>query len=658
MSNNLSQIKRDEIIKTLDNIIENTNDESIIIELRKIQAHILEQKYGLIFEKHQEQMSIDLLLNYLVYKNVNSKEIILDDALPMNYIIEGDNLYSLHLLEKTHKKRIDVIYIDPPYNTGSRDWKYNNHFVDANDQFPHSKWLSMMHHRLDKAKTLLKEDGVLITAIDYHELATLKLLIDDLFGDSYTTNIVSIVHNPRGVQGKNFSNTNEFALFTYKKGLEVISNMLISDDDIDWRDLRDNGGESLRTDAKNCFYPVYVKNGEIVGFGEVVSDDYNPQKNEYLEDETIAIYPIDVQGIERKWRYARQSVENVKDFLIVKEKDSGFDIKIGKNYTNYKSVWTDKKFDANEYGTKLINDIVPTNDFDFPKSLYNVYECLYAAAINKKDAIILDFFAGSGTTGHATLMLNKYDQGNRKFILCTNNDIGDKKEKELIKANPEYKDNIYELPGINAIIEEFGIASSITYPRMKNVITGYTTRTKNKTLLKEFKLTKANVFNENPHRKLIEAIEASINDFENSNEYSSIESELDGDTIKLYGVNNRNSEIAGISANLSYYKIDKIRRTEILDSIDFITKINENITPLIEIENHKKIDESKIFILDDQEYYNLIEKIDEFSDRTIYYTPQVLITSQEEKLLHSKNIKLIKIPNLYYDEEFKELGEL
>jgi adenine-specific DNA-methyltransferase len=204
--------------------------------------------------------------------------------------------------------------------------------------------------------------------------------------------------------------------------MEVIGARKINEEDIDWRNLRDNGGESLRTDAKNCFYPIIVEDDQVIGFGDVLSLDLHPKAqttkiaNEYL------VFPIDRKGVERKWRYARQSVEEIKDLLRVKRTKSGYEIEIGKDFGTVRTVWQDSRYDANEYGTKLVHEIVPESNFDFPKSIWNTYDCIAPILYEKKAAVILDFFAGSGTTGHALLSLNSEDGGKRQFILCTNNE--------------------------------------------------------------------------------------------------------------------------------------------------------------------------------------------------------------------------------------------
>lgn len=214
---NLSKEKRQRMISFLQNIREAHSDDESLIAINQIENDLTEKKYGLIWEQHQEQVDANMLTHIPVLIEDTSRGFLLDENKPFNFIIEGDNLHALKLLAKTHRGGIDVIYIDPPYNTGSKDWKYNNDYVDKNDGFRHSKWLSMMNNRLEIAKTLLKPDGALICAIDENELATTLLLIEEVFGEAYTSDCITVVHNPRGVQGNNFSYIHEYAIFVYSK---------------------------------------------------------------------------------------------------------------------------------------------------------------------------------------------------------------------------------------------------------------------------------------------------------------------------------------------------------------------------------------------------------------------------------------------------------
>lgn len=329
-----------------------------------------------------------------------------------NLIVKGNNLLALHTLIQQFRGQVKLIYIDPPYNpdSPSNTFAYNNNFN-------HSTWLTFMRNRLEVAKNFLTKDGVLIVAIDGNEVFQLGVILYEIFPE-HEIHCITIVHNPRGVQGANFSYVHEYAFFVLPKEQKVIGNRKLNSDEIDWSPLRNWGGESLRQDAKNCFYPIIVEEDKIVGFGDVLPDNEHPKTQTEKHKNRYYVYPIDKSGIERKWRYARQSVADIKHLLRAKKINGGYDIEIGKDFGVYKTVWQDSRYDANAYGTQMVKSLVPNSPFDFPKSFWNVYDCLYAVIANDKNAIVLDFFAGSGTTGHAVCELNMEDGGNRQFILC------------------------------------------------------------------------------------------------------------------------------------------------------------------------------------------------------------------------------------------------
>jgi adenine-specific DNA-methyltransferase len=406
-------------------------------EIKKLRSR---KKYGLVWEHKTEEVIERCKEKLPVLTEDNSKEFKTAKDKPTSILIEGDNYHSLCALNYTHAGKIDVVYIDPPYNTGAKDWKYNNDYVDINDTYRHSKWLSMMSKRLQLAKNLLTKDGALICAIDENEVSHLGVILEEIFF-GWEIHLITIVHNPRGIQGKNFSYTNEFAFFVLPAGKKIIGSRKIGDADKDWSNLRNWGGESSRSDAKNCFYPVIIENNKVIGFGDVLDNNKHPKSQTEKKGNSYYIWPIDSKGVERKWRYARQSVEEISNLLRAKKTKDGYEIEIGKDFGTVKTVWQDSRHDASVYGTKLIHALVPKTDFDFPKSIYNIYDCLAPIIYERKNAIVLDYFAGSGTTGHAVMMLNKEDKGNRKFILCTNN--------------------------------ENGIAEDVCYPRIKKVIQGH-----------------------------------------------------------------------------------------------------------------------------------------------------------------------------------------
>lgn len=356
-----------------------------------------------------------------------------------NIVVEGENTEVLKILRRSYGGKIKLIYIDPPYNTGN-NLVYKNDFRNPLKAYQkaigdtdasgvhfttvargsghfHTEWLNGFYPALLVSRDLLREDGVLVITIDENEIHNVIALCEDIYPrGGYDIDIVSVVHNPRGVQGKNFSYTHEYAVFVYKSNQKVIADRLIDPSEVDWSPLRNWGGESERSDAKNCFYPILVRAGEIVGFGDVVPDDEHPRQTEIIGD-TAYVYPIDRSGVERKWRYARQSVEAIKKMLRAKKISGGYDIELGKTFGLYKSIWQDTRYDANGYGTSILKELVPDSPFDFPKSLWAVHDVVEAVTRGSDNAIILDFFAGSGTTGHAVMQLNATAATCHRFIL-------------------------------------------------------------------------------------------------------------------------------------------------------------------------------------------------------------------------------------------------
>jgi len=331
----------------------------------------------------------------------------LDDLLD-GLLIKSENWQALNLLLGKYRERVKCIYIDPPFNSKTTEILYRNFYK-------HSSWLSLMENRILQGKKVLEDKGVFISAIDENEQERLGLLLNYIFPFSDKT-CVSIVHNPRGIQGENFSYCHEYAYFIYPKKTGIIGKEKRK---AGWRNLRDNGGESERKFAKNCFYPIFIKDDKIVGFGDVAPEDYHPRTKIIINKKgIIELWPIDNNGVERKWRYARNTIEKIKHLLRAIQRKGTWEIQIRKEEYRYRTVWADSKYDANEYGSKLLNNILGGNaNFTFPKSLYTVLNCINAATQNYPNAIILDSFAGSGTTAHAVMKLNREEGGNRKYIL-------------------------------------------------------------------------------------------------------------------------------------------------------------------------------------------------------------------------------------------------
>ena len=339
-------------------------------------------------------------------------DIALDDLLD-GLLIKSENWQALNLLLEKYKQKVKCIYIDPPFNSKATEILYRNFYK-------HSSWLSLMENRISKSKQLLEDKGVFVCAIDENEQERLGLLLNNVFPGNEKT-CVSIVHNPRGIQGENFSYCHEFAYFVYPGDSgKYIGGKQREEPEV--RTLRDSGTESLRANAKNCFYPFIVKDGKIIDIGKVITDDnFHPKSSNVIrKDGSIEIWPKDSKGIERKWRYARNSVEKILDKLEVKYSGDKLNIFYIKEIGAYRTVWEDAKYDASEYGTKLLQSMFSKDVIkkaSYPKSLYNVKDCLHAITQNPSESVILDFFAGSGTTAHAIMELNKEDGGKRKYIL-------------------------------------------------------------------------------------------------------------------------------------------------------------------------------------------------------------------------------------------------
>ncbi|MCB9179073.1 MAG: site-specific DNA-methyltransferase [Flavobacteriales bacterium] len=443
---------------------------------------------------------------------------------PWHVLINADNFHALQLLLYCYEKQVDVIYIDPPYNSGARDWKYNNDYVDKTDTFRHSKWLSMMKKRLVLAKRLLSQSGSLVITIDENELNHLGVLLEEIFPDRLR-HMVTIVINPKGAGKKNFGRTEEHALFVIPnssepaitanfildlnrvgvsselaeedddedeeqddgaEGIDDSTNQEVSDIDPDelpfpiedlnqWelRHARRRGNESsYRHQRKNQFYPIYIdeKKGTVEEIG--VSIPLEEQPSHARKGGLTPIWPIDKEGNERCWRFIPSSMRRLleEDRLVVGRKDttSGtYTLNIWEPKTKYKkvkTVWWHSRHDAGSHGTSLLHKILGRRAaFPFPKSLYAVRDTLLTAIARKPDALVLDFFAGSGTTLHATALINAQLGGNRRCILVSNNEPGEKVAKKLIRQGI--------LPG-DEKFEAAGICESVTWPRCKYVLNG------------------------------------------------------------------------------------------------------------------------------------------------------------------------------------------
>ncbi len=451
-------MNRQELAEKIKNGVELTENE------RKALAKLLTQKqYGLIWEDKPEAVE-EMLHSHLpvlyevpenahtdATKHISNADTLFPTALPNapnHILIEGDNLHALTSLAFTHSGKIDVIYIDPPYNTGNRDFKYNDRYIDRDDAYRHSTWLSFMQKRLRIARDLLKETGVVFISIDDNEQAQLKLLCDEIFGEeNFVANIIwQKKYSPQN-DAKYFSDNHDFIL-VYKRATWKINLLERTDSQLDRYKNPDNDERgvwkstdfSVKTYSENYDYPIALPSGRIV----------NPPAGRCWTTSKERLQ--DLINDNRIWFGEKgNNVPALKKFLS--------EVKEG---TTPITIWTYEEVGHNQSAKQELKAIFADTQIQFetPKPVSLINRILKLSTTST--ATVLDFFAGSGTTGHAVMALNAEDGGSRQFILCTNNEVNGiaKKLQEEGKSEAE--------------IEAYGICRSVTLPRLQRVIKGYT----------------------------------------------------------------------------------------------------------------------------------------------------------------------------------------
>lgn len=403
--------------------------EDFVAEIEQLKKR---KKYGIIWEEQEEKFDKDTLGKLPVLKEIRDREIETEKKVPVNLLVEGDNYHSLSVLNYTHEKSVDVIYIDPPYNTGKKDFTFNDNFVDEEDSYRHSKWLSFMQKRLKLAKNLLKNKGVIFISIDDNEMAQLKLLMDDIFPNGFVANIIWEKKFSPQNDAKWFSDNHDYVL-VYAKNKDgwkpnllprtEIANARYSNPDNDPRGDWTSADMTVKTYSAKYDYPIKTPSGKIV----------KPTRG-------------------RCWAMPKERVEELRaDNRIWFGKNGGNSPRVKIFLSEVKTgivpltIWKHSEAGHNQEARQELKNILHDALFDNPKPTKLIKRILQIGA--NKNAVVLDFFAGSGTTGHAVLALNKEDGGNRQFILCTNNE-----------------DN--NGSGLK-------IATDICYPRIQKVIRGY-----------------------------------------------------------------------------------------------------------------------------------------------------------------------------------------
>ena len=363
---NISKIKRDKMLSFLNELKKTHTDDDSIRAFNEIENHLVDKKYGLVWEEHTEEVDEKLKDSIPVFCADPERRLCKDSFLPWNFIIEGDNLQALYLLDKTHKGKVDLIYIDPPYNSGARDWKYNNDYVDSNDLYRHSKWLSMMEVRLRLAKRLLNpKDSVLLVTIDEKEYLHLGCLLEEMFPEA-RIQMVSDVINPRGTtRDGSFSRTDEYIFVVQLGNNSVFYPKAGEKHYVEWYRLRRTDHDSRRGTVKGGtqqFYPIYVdvNTEKIVHVGDPIPFGQDRNTVPSIEG-AVAVFPIKNDGTEMNWGVTPETLQELIDnhFVRVRKNSEGKPQQYLLHYISYVQLEAIKEGRAsiegyNDEGTAIV----------------------------------------------------------------------------------------------------------------------------------------------------------------------------------------------------------------------------------------------------------------------------------------------------------------
>jgi len=512
-------------VAQIDDLLEQVTDPILREQLRRsYDALASRRRYGLIYEKCDPEPSTegppeDRVSHTLRHLGAVERG---TPGRPRHAVISGENLHALEIWLEDHEGRVDCVYIDPPYNTGARGWTYNNRYDGEADAWPHSRWLSMMESRLQLAGRLLSADGVLIVTIDEHEVHHLAMLLEQLFPDC-RRQMVTIVNNAAGVSQGGFYRVEEYALFCFRGDSRPVpgADDMLSEQEkptpLWFSHIRYGGTNDVPSKRPGLVYPIAIdpERLRIVGVGKTLSeriadgdievsgrselDRWLPGPDESLDGHPV-IWPFRKNGALATWQnqpetlleLAREGFVQVRSFprgpgtnrwsvsyvkaghrqkvhdgeipILRREPDQGpYVLGEPRRDVVAKTVWKRSSHDAGKWGKRVLRELLGESPFDYPKSPYAVRDALAAVVGDDQDALIVDFFAGSGTTLHATMMLNAHDGGRRRCLMATDNPVPEPVAKVLRAGGHRPGDEPYE---------RAGIFQAVTRPRIVAAVTG------------------------------------------------------------------------------------------------------------------------------------------------------------------------------------------
>ena len=632
---NLSKIKRDSLIDKIENLkMKNKKDEDTTLLLNEIINELTGKKYGLVWEQHEENVDKKMETAIPVFDEIKEREICGNpDEKKINFLLEGDNLHSLKLLEKTHKGRIDVIYIDPPYNTGNEDFVYMDKFVKKEDAYRHSMWLSFMSERLSIAYNLLKEDGLIFLSIDDNEFSQLKILMDEIFTEENFVLSMPRITKKSGKTTTAYAKNHDYILVYTKRNQDIFTMEEHSDpafkysDEFEKKRGKYKLNQTLDYDSlsysSSLDYPLEVEGETFYAGGDIEKWKERKAGNHKRADWA--------------WRWSKKLFDfgYKNGFVVIKRKDDGsariytktyLNAKIDKDENGEPCIIYNKRTKATS-SIEFINNIYSNDnakkdlkafgledEFDYSKPVALIKKLI--KAYYRKDAIILDFFAGSGTTGQAVMELNLEDGGNRRFILCTNN-----------------QNNICE---------------AVTYKRISDVINTYHYQKCTEDVLFEHEIKLKDIKDSTELLENIDSIKK-----ENKDQFKKFQTKVVDGIIKLIG-KTEVVDLTGIPANLKYYKTDFVDKYS--DDPDYFIedKLMEHIVEMIQLENGIRIDNDKyVVLLTDEEAEEFESNIDSYHPIKIYIDGTVFLSQKIKNKLDTEGVEILPIPDYYFAKDIK-----